>query len=65
MKRHEMLRRTLTLRQNSAASTQSNRTTVSTVVETNARNSRELTNAETTRIHISEPIDDEPSNTES
>ena len=60
-----MLRRTLTLRPNSAASTPSNRTTVSTVVETNARNSRELNNAETIRIHISEPIDDEPSNTES
>ena len=64
VKRHEMLRRTLTSRPNSAASTQSNRTTASTVVETNARNSRELTNAEITRIHISEPIDDEPSNTE-
>ena len=37
----------------------------STVVETNARNSRELTNGGTTRIHISEPIDNEPSNTES
>ena len=52
VKRHEMLRRTLTSRPNSAASTQSNRTTASTVVETNGRNSRELTNAETTRIHI-------------
>ena len=65
VKRHEMLRRTLTSRPNSAASTQSNRTTASTVVETNARNSRELTNSDTTGIHISEPIDDEPSNTES
>ena len=63
VKRHEMLRRTLTSRPNSAASTQSNRTTASTVVETNARNSRELTNSDTTGIHISEPIDDEPSNT--
>ena len=65
VKRHEMLRRTLTSRPNIAASTQSNRTTASTVVETNARNSRELTNSDTTGIHISEPIDDEPSNTES
>ena len=65
VKRHEMLRRTLTSRPNSAVSTQSNRTTASTVVKTNARNSRELTNSETTRIHISEPIDDEPSHTES
>ena len=65
VKRNEMLRRTLTSRPNSAASTQSNQTTASTVVETNARNSRELTNSDTTRIHISEPIDDEPSNTES
>ena len=65
VKRHETLRRTLTSRPNSAASTQSNRTTASTVVETNARNSRELTNSDTTRSHISEPIDDEPSNTES
>ena len=65
VRRHEMLCQTLTSRPNSAASTQSNRTTASAVVETNARNSRELTNAEITRIHISEPIDDEPSNTES
>ena len=65
VKRHEMLRRTLTSRPNSAASTQSNRTTASTVVETSARNSRELTNCETARIPISEPIDDEPWNTES
>ena len=65
VKRHEMLRRTLTSRPSSAASTQSNQTTASTVVETNARNSRELTNSDTTGIHISEPIDDEPSNTES
>ena len=65
VKKREMLRRTLTSCPNSAASTQSNRTKASTVVETNARNSRELTNSETTRIHISEPIDDEPSNMES
>ena len=65
VKRHEMIRRTLTSRPNSAASTQRNGTTASTVVETKARNSRELTNGETTRLHISEPIDDEFSNTES
>ena len=34
-------------------------------VETKATNSRELNNGQTTRILISEPIDDEPSNTES
>ena len=65
LKRHEIVRRTLISRPNSAASTQSNRTTASTVVGTNARKSRELTTSETTGIHISEPIDDEPSNTES
>ena len=65
VKRHEMLRRAITLRPNSAASTKRNRTTASTVVETNAKNSRELTKSEPTRIHISDPIDDELSNTES
>ena len=65
VKRHKMLHRTLTLRPSSAASTQSNRTTASPVVETNARNSRELTNGETTRLHIREPIVVEPANTES
>ena len=64
MKRHEMLLLTFTSRPSNAASTQSNRTTASTVVETNARNSRHLTYSETTRIHISGPIDDEPSKTE-
>ena len=65
LKRHKMRRRTLTSRPNSATSTQSNRTTASTVVESNARNSRDLTNSETTGIHINEPIDDELSNAES
>ena len=58
LKRHETLRRTFTSRPNSAASTQSNRT-ASTVVETNARSSSELTNGGTSRIRIREPIDDE------
>ena len=65
LKRHEMHRQTLTSHPNSAAYNRSKQTTASTVVDTNARNSRELTNGETTRIIISEPIDDEHLNTES